>query len=60
MKLGTCKLASVSVVQPVICLRLNCEYSGLCMAILGKGPWPKFGNKDTLNIKIGKNEGHRT
>ena len=45
MKLGTVKLASVSVVLPVICLLLNCEYSGLYPAILGKGPWPKLGKK---------------
>ena len=27
---------------------------GLFSAILGKGPWPKLGKKDRLNIKIGR------
>ena len=29
--------------------------AGLYPAILGKGPWPKLGKNDQLNIKIGKN-----
>ena len=29
-------------------------------AILGKGPWPKLGKNDRLNIKIGRNKRHRT
>ena len=29
--------------------------SGPFPAILGKGPWPKLGKKDRLNIKIGRN-----
>ena len=28
---------------------------GLFPAILGKGPWPKLGKNDRLNIKIGRN-----
>ena len=28
---------------------------GLFLAILGKGPWPKFGKNDRLNSKIGRN-----
>ena len=27
--------------------------TGLFPAILGKGPWPKLGKNDRLNIKIG-------
>ena len=40
---------------------LNCMYlivshkAGLFQAILGKGPWPKLGKNDRLNIKIGRN-----
>ena len=30
--------------------------SGRYPAILGKGPWPKFGKNDRLNVNIGKNE----
>ena len=29
--------------------------SGPFPAIFGKGPWPKLGKKDRLNIKIGRN-----
>ena len=29
--------------------------SGLFPAILGKGPWPKLGKTDHLNIKVGRN-----
>ena len=30
-------------------------YAGPFPAILGKGPWPKLGKNDRLNIKIGSN-----
>ena len=30
-------------------------YSGLFPAILGKGPWPKLGKNDRLNIKFWRN-----
>ena len=29
--------------------------TGLFPAIFGKGPWPKLGKNDRLNIKIGRN-----
>ena len=30
-------------------------YPGPFPAILGKGPWPKLGKNNQLNIKIGRN-----
>ena len=37
--------------------KVYCDISkpGLFPAILGKGPWPKLGKNDRLNIKIGRN-----
>ena len=29
--------------------------AGLYPAIIEKGPWPKFGENDQLNVEIGKN-----
>ena len=35
------------------CIRIL--FSGLFPAILGKGPWPRLGKNNRLNIKIGRN-----
>ena len=34
--------------------------SGPFPAIFGKGPWPKLGKNNRLNIKFGRNKRHRT
>ena len=37
--------------------QVSASKTGLFPAILGKGPWPKLGKNDRLNIKIGKING---
>ena len=46
---------SYTVIIIIIIVILKLERPGPFPAILGKGPWPKLGKNDQLNVKIGRN-----